>query len=68
MDDLLPEPDRSKATAGWAQLDEDIMRQYAPVVPLTAIRSYTLSGSRVRGVFLSHTLNLPSLRDAYLAN
>jgi peptide/nickel transport system substrate-binding protein len=67
IDRLLAEPDRDRAVAGWARLDQEIMRRHAPVVPLTAIRSYTLSGSRVHGIFLSRTLNLPSLLDAYVA-
>lgn len=56
----------AQAVADWARLDHDIMADQAPVVPLTYIRSYTLSGSRVGGISLSRTTNLPSLRDAYV--
>jgi peptide/nickel transport system substrate-binding protein len=66
IDELTAEPDRARAVAGWAQLDQEIMLKHAPVVPLTYIRSYTLSGSRVGGISLSRTLNLPTLRDAFV--
>jgi peptide/nickel transport system substrate-binding protein len=66
IDELTAEPDRAGAVQGWAQLDQEIMLKHAPVVPLTYIRSYTLSGSRVGGISLSRTLNLPSLRDAFV--
>jgi peptide/nickel transport system substrate-binding protein len=66
MTALATEPDPTKAIAGWAQLDRDIMAGHAPVVPLTYIRSYTLAGSRVSGLFLSRVTNLPSLREVHV--
>ncbi|GAB3872736.1 hypothetical protein GCM10029964_011660 [Kibdelosporangium lantanae] len=59
-------PDRRPGGGGLARLDHDIMAEQAPVVPLTYIRSCTVSGSRVGGISLSRTTNLPTLRDAYV--
>lgn len=66
IDQLIAETDQSKAVDGWGKLDREIMEKYAPVVPLTSFRSFTLSGSRVGGIYLSLEVGLPLLRNAYV--
>jgi peptide/nickel transport system substrate-binding protein len=66
IDSLLAETDHDKAVAGWATLDREIMEKHAPVIPLTHIRTFTLSGSRVGGANLSLAVGLRSLRSVYV--
>jgi peptide/nickel transport system substrate-binding protein len=62
----LEQIDRDKAVKAWADLDRDIMEKYAPVVPLTYLRTYTLSGSRVGGLYVSYVHQLPTMVGAYV--
>jgi peptide/nickel transport system substrate-binding protein len=66
IDQLLAETDQGEAVDGWAKLDREIMEKHAPVVPLRYARSFTLSGSRVGGIYLGLAVGLPSLRNAYV--
>ncbi len=62
----LSAQDANTAAAGWAALDEHIMRDYAPAVPVDYQKSYTLVGDKVGGVFLSGFVGAPVYYDAYL--
>ncbi len=66
IDQLLAQTDQGAAIDGWAKLDREIMEKHAPVVPLRYARSFTLSGSRVAGIYLGLAVGLPSLRNAYV--
>ncbi|SBT45046.1 ABC transporter substrate-binding protein [Micromonospora narathiwatensis] len=52
--------------AGWTALDEKIMREYAPVVPLYYDAAYELHGSKVGNTFLSDAYGIISLNGIYL--
>ncbi|MEV6302037.1 ABC transporter substrate-binding protein [Actinoplanes sp. NPDC051861] len=56
----------AEAGAAWATLDERIMRDLAPLVPIYYDRNLTLAGRRVGGVRLHRILGLPTLTDAYV--
>jgi peptide/nickel transport system substrate-binding protein len=50
----------------WGKLDERIMRQNAPVVPLYVDVGYYLTGSKVGGVFIGSVFGYPSLVNAHV--
>jgi peptide/nickel transport system substrate-binding protein len=45
--------DRSQAAAQYGALDEKIMREIAPCIPLRVTRNFTMVGSSVGGTFVS---------------
>ncbi|WP_203657770.1 ABC transporter substrate-binding protein [Actinocatenispora rupis] len=65
IDAISAEP-TARAAGDWADLDRDIMRQYAPCVPLAYVKTLSLTGSRVHGVFQSGTSGSPLFYDAWL--
>jgi peptide/nickel transport system substrate-binding protein len=56
----------AQAAGDWAALDRDIMRRYAPCVPLVYMKNLSLAGSRVHGVFQSGTAGSPLFYDSWL--
>ena len=52
--------------AEWARLDEKIMKEYAPVVPLYVDVIFTLHGSKVGGVFVDSIFGSPTFLNAYV--
>ncbi|GGQ75754.1 ABC transporter substrate-binding protein [Couchioplanes azureus] len=52
---------------GWAALDEKIMREYAPVVPLYVEMTFTLHGSQVGGLFVDSIFGGPAFVNAFVA-
>ncbi len=58
--------DRTAAGVGYGDLDEKIMKEYAPVVPVYYDRSYSLFGSKIGGAYLSGLWGSPSLQDVYV--
>ena len=64
--DELKAMEPAEAAKGWAELDEEIMRKYAPLVPLTYERNYTLIGSKVGGAFLSDSYGATSLLNIFV--
>ena len=50
----------------WARLDERIMREHAPVVPLYVDVAYLVHGSKVGGVFVSSVFGSPCLVTAHV--
>jgi peptide/nickel transport system substrate-binding protein len=53
LDDLAKTADRSAAASKYGDLDEEIMKNYAPVIPTFYTRVYSLYGSKVGGMFNS---------------
>ncbi|MFV2100024.1 ABC transporter substrate-binding protein [Micromonospora sp. LOL_024] len=50
----------------WAKLDERIMKDHAPVVPLYVDVAYLVHGSRIGGIFVSSVFGYPSLVNAHV--
>ncbi|KOX04024.1 ABC transporter substrate-binding protein [Micromonospora profundi] len=50
----------------WAKLDERIMKEHAPVVPLYVDVAYNVHGSKAGGVFISSVFGYPSFVNAYV--
>jgi peptide/nickel transport system substrate-binding protein len=65
LDRLAAEPDPAKAAQGYGDLDEKIMRDYCPLVPLYYDHSFSLIGSKVGGAYLSGLWGAPSLQNIY---
>jgi peptide/nickel transport system substrate-binding protein len=61
---LAMEP--AKQGPEWAKLDERIMREHAPVVPLFVDVAYNVHGSKVGGIFISSVFGYPSFVNAYV--
>jgi peptide/nickel transport system substrate-binding protein len=63
---LSAEPDRSKAAAGYAALDEQIIIRDAPMVPLFERTRNTLYGPKLRGLFINRTFGAVSLVNVHV--
>ncbi|MBO4162396.1 ABC transporter substrate-binding protein [Micromonospora antibiotica] len=50
----------------WGKLDQRIMTEYAPVVPLFVDVAYTVHGSKAGGVFISSVFGYPSFVNAHV--
>jgi peptide/nickel transport system substrate-binding protein len=57
--------DPSAQTAEWATLDQRIMTELAPAVPLYVDVANNLHGSKVGGLFVSGIFGAPAFVDAY---
>ena len=55
-----------EAMSEWGRIDEKIMREYAPVVPIYVAYLHHTYGTKVGGVFISPVTNAPSLDRVYL--
>ncbi len=66
IDQIMKETDLVKAGSEWGALDKQIMEQYAPIVPLTYERWFSMVGSRVGGTYLSPAYGLPALNNVYV--
>ncbi|MFF7364744.1 ABC transporter substrate-binding protein [Streptomyces sp. NPDC008125] len=60
-------PDREAAAEGYAALDERLMTEHAPVVPVYYKRQFTLYGPAAQGLFLSAQYFVPNLTRAHVA-
>lgn len=58
--------DRTLAGVGYGNLDEKIMKEYAPIVPVYYDRWYSLVGSKIGGAYLSSLWGAPSLQNVYI--
>ena len=58
--------DPAAQTSEWAKLDERIMTQLAPAVPLYVDVAYYLHGSKAGGLFVSGIFGSPSLVNAFV--
>ena len=65
LNDLAKQADRAAAATAYAELDKQMMTDYAPVVPNYIIKTFNLRGSKVGGTFLSPILANPNLVDAF---
>lgn len=63
---LASEPDRQKANAAYADLDEQIQKDLAPIVPLYYDQNYTLIGSKVGGSYLTPNWGQASFLNLYV--
>lgn len=50
----------------WAKLDEKIMREYAPAVPLYVSVAHFVHGSKAGGLFISSVFGWPSFVNAHV--
>jgi peptide/nickel transport system substrate-binding protein len=66
LDRLAAEPDVAKAAEGYMALDEKIMKDYAPLVPMYYDHSFSLHGSKIGGLYLSTTWGSPSLQNIWV--
>jgi peptide/nickel transport system substrate-binding protein len=66
LDDLKAEPDRAKAAIGYGDLDQQIMTDYAPLIPVFYNKAFNLRGSKVWS-FISPLWSNYNLVDAYVA-
>lgn len=55
-----------EAEAAWAALDEKIMKDVTPVVPLYYIGAYEMHGSKIGGTFLSDSYGHMTLNTIYV--
>jgi len=53
LKDLRALPDRGQAATKYGNLDEKIMRDFAPVIPTRYIRNFIIRGPKVGGTFIS---------------
>lgn len=58
--------DPAKQAEEWAKIDERIMREVAPVVPLYVDVQYMVHGSKLGGVFIESIFGWPSFVRAYV--
>ncbi|MEV6523980.1 ABC transporter substrate-binding protein [Longispora sp. NPDC051575] len=58
--------DRAKAAPLYGDLDEKIMREYAPVIPTHYLRAYQLNGTKVGGAFMSPLYAQVNLTGIYV--
>jgi len=55
-----------EAAPEWMALDQRIMEEYCPMVPIYSIRALNVVGSGVGGVFISDFLGQPAYYNAYV--
>jgi peptide/nickel transport system substrate-binding protein len=59
----LPAADQAKE---WAKLDQRVMKELAPAVPLFVEQGYYLHGSKVGGIYLSSIFGYPAFTNVYV--
>lgn len=64
--DRIGKLDAAAQAPEWAKLDERIMKELAPVVPLYVDVAYYLYGSKVGGLFVSSIFGYPAFVNAYV--
>jgi peptide/nickel transport system substrate-binding protein len=65
LEALQVEPDRVKAATEYGALDQNIMTNYAPLIPWDYIRTFSLMGSKVGGAHISNLYDEPVLADMF---
>ncbi|HEX6968269.1 MAG TPA: hypothetical protein VF174_05590 [Micromonosporaceae bacterium] len=58
--------DPAEQAEEWSKIDERIMREVAPVVPLYVDVQYMLHGSKLGGVFIESIFGWPSFVRTYV--
>jgi peptide/nickel transport system substrate-binding protein len=66
LDRIAAEPDPQKAAEAYMALDERVMRDFAPLVPVMNRHRFNLRGSRIGGGYLSRPWGQPSLQNVYV--
>jgi peptide/nickel transport system substrate-binding protein len=66
LDRLAALTDVAKAAEGYMALDEKVMKDYAPLVPIYYDHSFGLRGSKVGGLYLRTTWGSPSLQNVFI--
>jgi peptide/nickel transport system substrate-binding protein len=66
IDSISAIADLAQAGAEWAKLDRYIMETYAPIVPLTYEKNFTLNGTRVGGAYLSPAYGVTAMNSLYV--
>lgn len=66
IDSISRIADLAQAGPQWAALDRYIMETYAPIVPLTYEKWFSVVGTNTGGVFLSPTQGVPALANVYV--
>jgi peptide/nickel transport system substrate-binding protein len=64
--DRVGKLDATEQAPEWAKLDERIMKELAPAVPLYVDVAYYLHGSKVGGLFISSIFGYPSFVNAHV--
>ncbi|MFI7070313.1 ABC transporter substrate-binding protein [Micromonospora sp. WMMD754] len=65
MDRILALPPADQGPE-WGKLDERIMKEHAPVVPLYVDVAYNVHGSKAGGVFISSVFGYPNFVNAFV--
>src|SRR6185503_4212910 len=65
IDSIALMTDLAAAGTKWAELDRYIMEKYAPIVPITYEKSFSLVGTRVGGAFLSASFGVTAMNDLF---
>jgi len=65
LDALQIEPDRAKAATAYGNLDEEIMKSFAPLIPTFSTKAFTMRGSKVHS-FVSPLYDEYNLVSAYV--
>ncbi len=66
LDRLAREPDLQVAAAGYQAVDERVMHDIIPVVPILHVRWFSLVGSKIAGAHISTTWGRVSLLDIHV--
>jgi peptide/nickel transport system substrate-binding protein len=66
LDRIATEPDQQKAAEEYMALDERVMRDFAPLVPVMNYHRLILTGSKIGGSYLSRPWIQPSLQNIYI--
>jgi len=65
LDRLAAEPNVQKAAEGYMALDEKVMRDYAPLIPIYYGHVFSLVGDQIGGMFVSSAWGSVSLQDCH---
>jgi peptide/nickel transport system substrate-binding protein len=68
LDRLAKEPDRVAAAAEYAAIDEELMTEHAPLIPVFYKRQFSLHGPTVDGLFLSSLYSFPHLTRVHVTH
>jgi peptide/nickel transport system substrate-binding protein len=66
LDRLAALSDTAAAAAGYMALDEKVMKEHAPLIPMYYDHSFSLVGSKIGGVYLSTTWGSISLQNIFI--
>ena len=66
IDEINSMSDLDESAKAWGELDEQIMKEYAPMVPLYYSVHFSLMGSKVGGLYLTSATGTLSWTDVYV--